>query len=135
MATAAVKVKPTPRRPRAQDMDRHVGARMRERRVMLGLSQQQMAELIGVTYQQAHKYEKGINRVAAGRLYQIARAFDVDVSYFFEAIGSDMPFSATPHQRLFLELARHFANIPERKHREAICALARDLAGGSRPRR
>ena len=53
------------RRPRAQDIDKHVGARMRERRIMLGLTQQQMAELIGVTYQQAHKYEKGINRVAA----------------------------------------------------------------------
>ena len=46
-------------RPRAPDVDRHVGARMRERRIMLGLTQQQMAELIGVTYQQAHKYEKG----------------------------------------------------------------------------
>ena len=56
--------KPAPRRSRAQDVDRHVGARMRERRVMLGLTQQQMAELIGVTYQQAHKYEKGINRIA-----------------------------------------------------------------------
>ena len=61
-------------RARAQDADRHVGARMRQRRTMLGLTQQQMAELIGVTYQQAHKYEKGINRVAAGRLYSIAQA-------------------------------------------------------------
>jgi transcriptional regulator with XRE-family HTH domain len=60
-------------RARAQDADRHVGARMRERRIMLGLTQQEMAELIGVTYQQAHKYEKGINRVAAGRLYNIAQ--------------------------------------------------------------
>jgi transcriptional regulator with XRE-family HTH domain len=57
---------------------------MRERRVMLGLTQQQMAELIGVTYQQAHKYEKGINRVAAGRLYRIAQALGVEVGYFFE---------------------------------------------------
>jgi transcriptional regulator with XRE-family HTH domain len=54
---------------------------MRERRVMLGLTQQQMADLIGVTYQQAHKYEKGINRVAAGRLYSIARALGVEVGY------------------------------------------------------
>jgi transcriptional regulator with XRE-family HTH domain len=129
MATAAVKVKPTPGRSRAQDVDRHVGARMRERRVMLGLTQQQMAELIGVTYQQAHKYEKGINRVAAGRLYHIAKAFDVDVGYFFEGLGSDTTFSVTPQQRLLFELARNFVNIPERKHREAICALARDLAG------
>ena len=55
-------------RSRAQDVDRHVGARLRERRIMLGLTQQQLAELIGVTYQQAHKYENGINRISAGRL-------------------------------------------------------------------
>ena len=66
---AAAKIRNEAPRPRAQDMDRHVGARMRERRIMLGLTQQQMAELIGVTYQQAHKYEKGINRIAGGRLY------------------------------------------------------------------
>jgi len=65
-------------------MDRHVGARMRERRIMLGLTQQQMAELIGVTYQQAHKYEKGINRIAGGRLYAIAQALGVEVGYFYE---------------------------------------------------
>jgi transcriptional regulator with XRE-family HTH domain len=57
---------------------------MRERRIMLGLTQQQMAELIGVTYQQAHKYEKGINRVAAGRLYSIAQTLGVEVGYFYE---------------------------------------------------
>jgi DNA-binding XRE family transcriptional regulator len=74
MAMAGVKAKAGPGRSRAQDIDRYVGARMRERRIMLGLTQQQMAELIGVTYQQAHKYEKGINRVAAGRLYNIAHA-------------------------------------------------------------
>ena len=61
-------------RSRALDVDRYVSLRIRQRRIMLGLTQQQMAELIGVTYQQAHKYETGINRISAGRLYQIARA-------------------------------------------------------------
>jgi transcriptional regulator with XRE-family HTH domain len=125
--------KPVPRRSRAQDVDRHVGARMRERRVMLGLTQQQMAELIGVTYQQAHKYETGINRVAAGRLYKIAQALGVEVSYFFEALGSDQTFSATPQQRMLLELVRNFISIPERKHRDAICSLARALSGAHGP--
>ena len=74
-------------RSRSQDIDRHVGARVRDRRIFLGLTQQQMAELIGVTYQQAHKYEKGIDRVAASRLYHIARALDVEVGYFFEGLG------------------------------------------------
>ena len=87
-------------RSRSQDIDRHVGARVRDRRIFLGLTQQQMAELIGVTYQQAHKNEKGIKRVPAGRLYNIAQALDVDVSYFFEVLGSDKAFSATPQQRM-----------------------------------
>src|SRR5690242_21960643 len=58
---------------RTQDTDRYVGARIRERRIMLGLTQQQLADLIGVTYQQAHKYERGINRVSAGRLFEVAQ--------------------------------------------------------------
>jgi len=116
-----------PRRSRAQDIDRHVGARMRERRIMLGLTQQQMAELIGVTYQQAHKYEKGINRVAAGRLYNIAQALGVDIGYFFEGPYSDQAFRATPQQRMMLELTRNFIDISTRKHQEAVCSLARAL--------
>jgi transcriptional regulator with XRE-family HTH domain len=128
MATVMVKHSaPGPGRSRAQDIDRHVGARMRERRIMLGLTQQQMAELIGVTYQQAHKYEKGINRVAAGRLYNIAQALGVDVSYFCEGMHSEKAFKATPQQRMLLELARNFISIPVRKHQEAICSLARAL--------
>ena len=95
---------------------------------MLGLTQQQMAELIGVTYQQAHKYEKGINRVAAGRLYHIARALGVEVGYFFEGLHGNNAFKPTPRQRLLLELGRNFIAIPMRKHQEAICSLARALA-------
>ena len=100
---------------------------------MLGLTQQEMAELIGVTYQQAHKYEKGINRVTAGRLYHIAQALGVEVGYFFEGLGTDDAFKATPQQRLLLELARNFSAIPIRKHQDAICSLARAMtepAGG-----
>jgi transcriptional regulator with XRE-family HTH domain len=130
MATVMAKTThaPGPGRSRAQDIDRHVGARMRERRIMLGLTQQQMAELIGVTYQQAHKYEKGINRIAAGRLHNIAQALGVDVGYFFEGLNSEKAFRATPQQRMLLELARNFISIPERRHQEAICSLARALA-------
>jgi transcriptional regulator with XRE-family HTH domain len=109
-------------------MDRHVGARMRERRVMLGLTQQQMAELIGVTYQQAHKYEKGINRIAAGRLYTVAQALGVEVGYFFAGMNDGGAFKPTPQQRMLLELARNFISMPSRKHQEAICNLAHALA-------
>ncbi len=132
---ATIKAKPVkqtgPGRSRAQDVDRHVGARMRERRIMLGLTQQQMAELIGVTYQQAHKYEKGINRIAAGRLYTIAHALGVDVSYFFEGMDNDRDFKPTPQQRMLLDLARNFISLPSRKHQEAICSLARALASAN----
>jgi transcriptional regulator with XRE-family HTH domain len=132
MATVMVKssTKPGPGRARAQDTDRHVGARMRERRIMLGLTQHQMAELIGVTYQQAHKYEKGINRVAAGRLYYIAQALGVEVGYFFEGLATAGRIVPSAQQRMLLDLTRDYVNIPVRKHREAIVALARALAEG-----
>ncbi len=120
-----------PGRSRAQDIDRHVGARMRERRIMLGLTQQQMAELIGVTYQQVYKYEKGINRIAAGRLCTIADALGVDVTFFFEGIDNDREFKPTPQQRMILELARNFISIPNRKHQDALCSLARALASSA----
>ena len=67
-------------------IDIHVGNRIRERRILLGFTQQQMANLIGVTYQQAHKYERGINRISAGRLYSIASALNVPINYFFEGL-------------------------------------------------
>jgi transcriptional regulator with XRE-family HTH domain len=117
----------TSRRARAEDVDRYVGARVRQRRVMLGLTQQQMADLIGVTYQQAHKYEKGINRVAAGRLYQMARVLGVDIGYFFEGLHENGTLQASPKQRMLLDLARNFISIPTRKHQEAVCSLARAL--------
>jgi transcriptional regulator with XRE-family HTH domain len=117
-------------RSRPQDVDRYVGARIRERRIMLGLTQQQMAELIGVTYQQAHKYEKGINRVAAGRLYSIAQALGVEVSYFYEGLQSGGSLVPSLSQRMLLDLAGNFLNIPDPSHREAVAALARRLAEG-----
>lgn len=114
---------------RGTDVDRFVGGRIRERRVMLGLSQQQMANLIGVTYQQAHKYERGINRISAGRLYEIARVLSVPVSFFYEGLddmqGDD---DLSVRQRMCLELARNFTQIPNERHREVLSQLARVLA-------
>ena len=114
---------------RATETDRYVGGRIRERRIMLGLSQQQMADMIGVTYQQTHKYERGINRISAGRLFEIARVLKVPVSYFFEGLG-DRPEGGTltGRQRMCLELARNFARITNERHQEALSRLARSLA-------
>ena len=96
---------------------------------MLGLTQQQLAEMVGVTYQQAHKYERGINRVSAGRLYQIAEVLNVPITYFYEGLGVEAPRAAPPHQRMLLEIARNFGEIQNEKHQEAVSQLARVLAG------
>jgi transcriptional regulator with XRE-family HTH domain len=115
---------------RTQEIDRHVGARVRERRIMLGLTQQQLADLIGVTYQQAHKYERGINRVSAGRLFEIARVLSVPVGYFYEGIGDEGTRQVTQRERMMLEIARNFADITNERHQEAVSQLARALASG-----
>jgi transcriptional regulator with XRE-family HTH domain len=113
---------------RTQDIDHHVGSRIRERRVLLGLTQQQLADLIGVTYQQAHKYERGINRVSAGRLYEIARVLSVPVTFFFDGIEAEAETARSPRERMCLELARNFAQISNERHQEALSQLARALA-------
>ena len=109
-------------------IDNHVGGRIRERRIMLGLTQQQLAEMIGVTYQQAHKYERGIDRVSAGRLFEIARALSAPITYFYDGLGEEGPRQIMPHQRMQLEIARNFAEIRNEKHQEAVSQLARALA-------
>ena len=112
---------------RAREVDAFVGQRIRERRTMLGLTQLQMAELIGVTYQQAHKYERGINRVSAGRLYDISKALGVEVSYFYEGVESGEVAEVAPRQRMCLELARNFTHISNERHQLALSSLARAL--------
>ncbi|HYF06561.1 MAG TPA: helix-turn-helix transcriptional regulator [Acetobacteraceae bacterium] len=117
---------------RASAADRHVGTRIRERRVMLGLSQQQLARMIGVTYQQAHKYERGVNRISAGRLYEIALVLGVPISWFFEGLeDGGEPQEISSRQRMCLELARNFALIDNEKHQEALSQMARALAAQS----
>jgi transcriptional regulator with XRE-family HTH domain len=114
---------------RANDVDRHVGSKIRQQRVRMGLSQQQVAELIGVTYQQAHKYERGINRISVGRLWEMARVLSVPVDYFFEGMGEDVGTpELQPKQRMCLELARNFMKIREEDQQDALSRMARALA-------
>jgi transcriptional regulator with XRE-family HTH domain len=113
---------------RANSTDRHVGAEIRRRRIMLGLSQQELADLIGVTYQQAHKYERGINRISASRLYDIANVLQVSVGHFFDRLGDEEPTGLEPKQRMCLELARNFMNISDEEQQEALSQMARVLA-------
>lgn len=116
------------KRSETVSIERHVGQRIRARRTLLGLTQQQLADLIGVTYQQAHKYERGINRVSAGRLYEIAEVLDVPVGYFYDGLGSKADKETPTRQRMCLELARNFSQIPNQRHQEALSQLARALA-------
>jgi transcriptional regulator with XRE-family HTH domain len=78
---------PKPRgRPRPQDVDRYVGRQIRERRIVRGLTQAEIADRIGITLQQLSKYERGINRLSAGRLWALARALGVEVGWVFEGL-------------------------------------------------
>ncbi len=71
---------------RASAVDDHVGRRLRARRTELGITQEKLADALGISFQQVQKYENGSNRVAAGRLWDMAGCLDVDVGYFFEGI-------------------------------------------------
>lgn len=73
----------------ANKVDKLVGARVRTRRLEIGMSQERLADLLGVTFQQVQKYEKGVNRIAAGRLYDISEALDVNAAYFFENLSKE----------------------------------------------
>lgn len=111
-----------------QALERHVGHRIRQRRIMLGLTQQEMARLLGITYQQAHKYERGINRVSAGRLYCIANALHVDLGYFYEDLEADDDAPLSDRERMRLDMARNFSRIPDLRKQEAIAHLTRAVA-------
>ena len=99
---------------------------------MLGLTQQQLAELIGVTYQQAHKYERGVNRVSAGRLFQIAAVLSVPMGFFYDGISAGEEIKPiASRERMVLEIARNFTGITNERHQEALSHLARALADGT----
>ena len=119
-----------PQSQRATVVDEHVGRRIRERRVMMGLSQQQLARIIGVTYQQQHKYERGLNRISAGRLFAIAQALATEPAWFFDGMSEEhVAGEVPPRQRMQLELMRNFALIQDEGQQQAISAMARSLAG------
>lgn len=117
--------------PTVQRIERHVGLRIRQRRTDLGLTQQQLAGLIGVTYQQAHKYERGVNRVSAGRLYELAKALGVEVGFFYDGLDTGEVSRLGTRQRMSLEVARNFAKIRNDRHRQVVSQLCRALVEDS----
>lgn len=119
----------------AHAVDVHVGKRIRHRRWMNGTTQQQLADAVGIKFQQIQKYETGMNRVSASRLWDIAHALDVPVTFFFEGFDQDQPAaesgSAMPMDILAdkeaLELLRSYYAIPENQRRR-LFDLARVLS-------
>ncbi len=113
-----------------QDVDRHVARMIRERRLELGLTQQQLAERSETIYQQVYRYERGLDRITAGRLHRIAEALGVGPAYFFEGLGAAPTAGQAEEVRTMLGLARDFTHLPSRRHQEAISGLARALNEG-----
>jgi len=113
-------------------VDVHVGKRVRHRRWMVGMTQQQLGEAVGIKFQQIQKYETGMNRVSASRLWDIAKAMDVPVNFFFEGYEDDAAAAASPSGDLLadkeaLELVRSYYAIPENQRRK-LFDLARVLS-------
>lgn len=137
----------------ADNIDAHIGGRVRLRRMMSGISQEQLGEALGVTFQQIQKYEKGLNRIGAGRLYRIAQILDVAVEYFYDGLphlngeaslkngasidpGADqasaevMSFLASPEG---YSLSRAFTRIEDAPTRRRLVELVRTIADAGTP--
>jgi transcriptional regulator with XRE-family HTH domain len=102
--------------------------RIRERRIVLGVTQQELAKRLGLANLQAHRYERSLSLVSAGRLYEIARELNTPIEYFYEGVDELTPRQPLPHQRMLLDIARHFSEIQNERHQEAIRQLTRTLA-------
>lgn len=120
----------------AHIVDVHVGKRIRQRRWLVGMTQQKLAEHVGIKFQQIQKYETGANRVSASRLWDIADALDVDVSFFFEGLKEDDTLldaneSSVPADMMgdkeAMDLVRSYYAIPENQRRR-LFELARVLS-------
>ncbi len=128
-------------------VDRHVGRRLRMRRLLLGMSQERLGELLGLTFQQIQKYERGTNRLGASRLFEAARALEVDVAFFFDDMPVDgnahglaeapatfvgeitAPGRNEPGRRDTLELVRAFERIDDTELRRRVLDLTKAVAG------
>ena len=115
-------------------VDVHVGKRIRHRRWMVGMTQQQLAERVGIKFQQIQKYETGMNRVSASRLWDISTALSVPINFFFEGLSAETVRAAEKAlpgdilaDKEALELVRSYYSIPENQRRR-LFELARVLS-------
>jgi transcriptional regulator with XRE-family HTH domain len=116
-------------------VDTHVGMRLKLRRNLLGMSQTQLANAIGLTFQQVQKYERGVNRIGASRLFRMAEALDVPISFFFDDLPEESAHGRpTPPEQLssdsmtreVLEFIRAYQSLPV-DQRRAVYALVKEL--------
>lgn len=115
-------------------VDAHVGKRVRHRRWMVGMTQQQLADKVGIKFQQIQKYETGMNRVSASRLWDIADAMGVTISFFFEGLSDSTEAKAAGGDMMAdkeaMELVRSYYAIPEAQRRR-LFDLARVLSAAA----
>lgn len=137
------------REHRASPIDVHVGSRVRLRRTLLGMSQEKLGEALGLTFQQIQKYERGVNRIGASRLFDLARVLDVPIGFFFDDMSPELggPAAArlrsgvagfaegqegfeddTLHRRETLELVRAYYRITDPSVRKRVFDLIKTLA-------
>ena len=121
-------------------IDLHVGAKLRQRRKSLGMSQQRLGEEIDITFQQVQKYERGANRVSASKLYEMSQVLNIPVTFFFDGYGNTaenetfLPSQSEQNVQAFLstseglEIAETFPRIKSAKLRRRIADLMRALA-------
>ena len=122
----------------ANAIDRRLGQRVRTRRLEIGMSQEKLADVLGVTFQQVQKYEKGVNRIAASRLFDISAALDMPVARFFEGLSPMRGGGVAEESESFvhdalatpegLQLIGLFASIQSPKVRRRVVELVRALA-------
>lgn len=134
------------REHRPSPIDSHVGSRVRLRRTLLGMSQEKLGEALGLTFQQVQKYERGVNRIGASRLFDLARVLDVPISFFFDDMPDALGNTAATrrsfgfaeqqegfdddalHRRETLELVRAYYRITDPAVRKRVFDLIKSLA-------
>lgn len=118
------------RRPRSVEnvaVDKHVGSRMRLRRSLLGMSQAELADRLGITFQQVQKYERGANRVSASRLWDLSQVLDVPVGFFFDDMGDQAAPAVPDLKRRHLDLCRRLDRLSDAQQL-IVCDLVAALA-------
>jgi transcriptional regulator with XRE-family HTH domain len=121
----------------ANPIDIQVGNRVRIRRMLIGMSQERLGDLLGLTFQQVQKYEKGVNRIGAGRLYEVSRILNVPIDFFYQGVASEpgapAPEAAPPVLEFVssgegLQLSLAFMKIKDIKVRKRVLDLVKSLS-------